>query len=144
MLVLHLVWFTFWVLANTKLIPGITPFDPFPFPFLTMVVSLEAIFLSLFVLASQNRLTAQADKRSNLDLQIDLLAEREMTVVLRLLQDIARHLDAPLSVTADQIRDLIKKTDVQTLTDRMEELGDHPVPTKNGPASARKARRMSA
>ena len=68
---------------------GIRPFDPFPFPFLTMTVSLEAIFLALFVLASQNRLTRQADKRSHLDLQIDLLAEREMTAVLQLLQDIA-------------------------------------------------------
>jgi hypothetical protein len=69
--------------------PRIRPFDPFPFPFLTMTVSLEAIFLALFVLASQNRLSRQADKRSHLDLQIDLLAEREMTAVLQLLQDIA-------------------------------------------------------
>jgi uncharacterized membrane protein len=148
MLVLHVAWFTFWVVANVGLIPGITPFDPFPFQFLTMAVSLEAIFLSLFVLASQNRLTAQADKRANLDLQIDLLAEREMTVVLRLLQDIARHLDAPLSVTADQIRDLVKKTDIQTLTDRMEELTENPSPTKRvrgegTPAPTKKSRRVS-
>src|SRR5918994_1741201 len=66
----------------------------FPFPFLTLTVSLEAIFLALFVLASQNRLARQADRRSHLDLQIDLLAEREMTAVLHLLQDIAdAHLD---------------------------------------------------
>ena len=58
-----------------------------------MTVSLEAIFLALFVLASQNRLSRQADKRSHLDLQIDLLAEREMTAVLHLLQDIARHIE---------------------------------------------------
>ena len=54
--------------------------------------SIEAIFLTLFVLASQNRMARQADQRSHLDLQIDLLAEREMTAVLQLLQDIARHL----------------------------------------------------
>jgi uncharacterized membrane protein len=145
MLLFHVAWFTFWVVANVGLVPGIKPFDPFPFQFLTMAVSLEAIFLSLFVLASQNRLTAQADKRSNLDLQIDLLAEREMTVVLRLIQDIARHLNAPLSVTADQIRDLVKKTDVQTLTDRMEELTENPSPTKEAnPAPSTKTRRISA
>ena len=129
-LLFHVVWFGFWVLANLSLIPGVAPFDPFPFQLLTMTVSLEAIFLSLFVLASQNRLTHEADKRANLDLQIDLLAEREMTAVLRLLQDIAAHLDVPLSLTAEQIRDLVKKTDVHNLADRMEELSEAPPSTK--------------
>jgi Protein of unknown function (DUF1003) len=96
--------------------PRLRPFDPFPFPFLTMTVSLEAIFLALFVLASQNRLARQADKRSHLDLQINLLAEREMTAVLQLLQDIARHLDVRTSVTPEQLRDLMKKTDLQRYT----------------------------
>ncbi|HEY7450842.1 MAG TPA: DUF1003 domain-containing protein [Vicinamibacterales bacterium] len=122
MLVFHVLWFAFWILANVRIIPGLTPFDPFPFPLLTMTVSLEAIFLSLFVLASQNRLSHQADKRAHLDLQVDLLAEREMTTVLRLLQDIARQLNVRLSVTPDQIRDLAKETDLHKLTDRMEEI----------------------
>ena len=121
-LVLHVVWFTAWVSANAGLIPGVTPFDPFPFPFLTMTVSLEAIFLALFVLASQNRLALQADKRSHLDLQIDLLAEREMTAVLQLLQDIARHLDVKTTLTPEQLRDLLKQTDLPGLTTRMDEL----------------------
>jgi len=137
LLIVHAVWFSFWILANVNLIPGVVPFDPFPFQLLTMIVSLEAIFLSLFVLASQNRLTHQADKRAHLDLQIDLLAEREMTVVLRLLQDMARHLEIPLSVTPDQIRDLVKKTDIPTLTDRVEEFPESPAPSK-------KPRRVSA
>ena len=89
-----------------------------------MTVSLEAIFLALFVLASQNRLARQADKRSHLDLQIDLLAEREMTAVLQLLQDIARHLDIQTTVTPEQLRDLMKKTDLRRLTNRMEELAE--------------------
>jgi uncharacterized membrane protein len=120
-LLLHVVWFSVWVSANVGLIPGVRPFDRFPFPFLTMTVSLEAIFLTLFVLASQNRLARQADKRSHLDLQIDLLAEREMTAVLQLLQDIARHLNVSTTVTPEQVRDLVKKTDVEHLTNRMEE-----------------------
>jgi uncharacterized membrane protein len=94
-----------------------------------MTVSLEAIFLALFVLASQNRLARQADKRSHLDLQIDLLAEREMTAVLQLLQDIARHLDVKTTITAEQLRDLMKKTDIRGLATRMDELaqpGDRP------------------
>jgi uncharacterized membrane protein len=118
----HVLLFAGWIAANVNAIPGVRPFDPFPFPFLTMVVSLEAIFLSLFVLASQNRLSQQSDKRAHLDLQIDLLAEREMTAVLQLLQDIARHLGAPVSVTAAQIRDLARKTDLHALTTKVEEL----------------------
>ena len=55
-LVLHVVWFGAWVIVNAGAVRGIRPFDPFPFPFLTLAVSLEAIFLALFVLASQNRL----------------------------------------------------------------------------------------
>jgi len=121
-LVLHVVWFAAWVIMNVDLIRGIRPFDRFPFPFLTMTVSLEAIFLALFVLASQNRLARQADKRSHLDLQVDLLAEREMTAVLQLLQDIASHLEVRTSVTPEQLRDLMKQTDLRRLTDRMDEL----------------------
>jgi len=123
-LVLHVVWFAAWVTVNAGVVPGVRPFDPFPFPFLTMSVSLEAIFLSLIVLASQNRMARQADKRSHLDLQIDLLAEREMTAVLQLLQDIVRHLAADTSVTAEHLRDLMQKTDLRHLTDRMDELAE--------------------
>ena len=123
-LFLHVLWFGGWVTVNLGLVPGFLPFDPFPFPLLTMTVSLEAIFLALFVLASQNRLGRQADKRGHLDLQIDLLAEREMTAVLRLLQDIARHLEVQTSVTDEQLSDLMKKTDLRRLTNRMEELAE--------------------
>jgi uncharacterized membrane protein len=123
-LALHLVWFALWVSLNAGVLRRVRPFDPFPFPFLTMTVSLEAIFLALIVLASQNRLSRQTDKRSHLDLQIDLLAEREMTAVLQLLQDIARHLDVKTTVTPEQLRDLMKQTDVRHLTDRMEELAE--------------------
>src|SRR5262245_40235209 len=121
-LVLHAVWFLIWLLVNVRMIPAIKPFDPFPFPLLTTAVSLEAIFLSLFVLASQNRLSHQADKRAHLDLQIDLLAEREMTIVLRLLQDIAKHFDVKLSVTPRQIVDLVKDVDVDELAAKLEDL----------------------
>jgi uncharacterized membrane protein len=139
-LLFHVVWFAFWIFANLEWIPGVPAFDPFPFQLLTMTVSLEAIFLSLFVLASQNRMTHEADKRANLDLQINLLAEREMTAVLQLLQDIARHLDAKVSLTSKQISDLVKKTDIQSLADRMEELAED-APQPDGPAKPASASR---
>ena len=128
-MVLHVVWFGAWIVVNVGVIRRVRPFDPFPFPFLTMTVSLEAIFLALFVLASQNRLARQSDKRSHLDLQIDLLAEREMTAVLQLLQDITRHLDVQTTVTPEQLRDLMQKTDVRRLTNRMEELAEPAIPS---------------
>jgi uncharacterized membrane protein len=123
-LLIHMIWFAAWIAANVGGIPGVTPFDPFPFPLLTMIVSLEAIFLALFVLASQNRLSRQTDKREHLDLQIDLLAEREMTAVLHLLRDIAAHFHVKTTVTPDQIRDLVKKTDLHKLTEEVEELAE--------------------
>jgi uncharacterized membrane protein len=88
---LHLAWFGAWLVINlgwTRL----KPFDPYPFNLLTMVVSLEAIMLATFVLISQNRLSEIADQRADLDLQINLLAEYEITRVLTLVDAIADHL----------------------------------------------------
>lgn len=116
----HAIWFAGWIAINTGVIPSVHAFDPFPFSLLTMIVSLEAIFLALFVLASQNRLGKQADLRANLDLQIDLLVEREMTAMLQLLRDIASHLDVDTNVTSDKLSDLIKKTDVKALADEVD------------------------
>jgi uncharacterized membrane protein len=83
----HILWFAIWILINLGYF-GIKPFDPYPFGLLTMIVSLEAIFLSTFVLISQNRLSAEADRRADLDLQIGLLAEHELTRVLKMLDEI--------------------------------------------------------
>jgi uncharacterized membrane protein len=116
----HVVWFMVWLSANMRVIPGVEPFDRFPFPLLTTIVSLEAIFLALFVLASQNRLSTQQDKRAHLDLQVDLLAEREMTAVLQLLQDIAKHLHVQVTIHPEHIRELTKKTDIHDLAAKIE------------------------
>src|SRR5919112_483099 len=75
---LHLALVAFWILANLGAIPGVRPWDP-SFVILAMWASVEAIFLSTFVLISQNRMQAAADKRADLDLQISLLAEHEIT-----------------------------------------------------------------
>jgi uncharacterized membrane protein len=83
----HLVWFGAWILLNGGRL-GVPPFDPFPYGLLTMVVSLEAIFLSTFVLISQNRLSEEAERRADLDLHIGLLTEHELTRVLQMLEAI--------------------------------------------------------
>ena len=83
----HIVWFGIWVVLNTGRF-GIQPFDPFPYGLLTMVVSLEAIFLATFVLISQNRLGEETERRADLDLHIGLLTEHELTRVLQMLDAI--------------------------------------------------------
>ncbi|MCA1431467.1 DUF1003 domain-containing protein [Bradyrhizobium sp. BRP20] len=98
---LHLALFGFWIIANLHWIPGIPAWDE-SFVMLAMIASVEAIFLSTFVLISQNRMTAAADKRADLDLQISLLAEHELTKVARLLTQVAERLD----VKPDAERDL--------------------------------------
>lgn len=91
----HVIWFGGWLLIN--LIPGIPHIDPFPFTFLTLVVSLEAIFLSTFILISQNHDTRISERRNHLDLQINLLSEQENTQMIAMLQAIAEKVGADFS-----------------------------------------------
>jgi uncharacterized membrane protein len=94
---LHLVLFGLWIVLNLGWLP-VRPFDP-TFVVLAMVASVEAIFLSTFVLISQNRMAALADKRADLDLQISLLAEHEISRVISLVTRIAEQMGI------DQARD---------------------------------------
>jgi len=119
----HVVWFAIWILVNLGFF-GFKPFDPFPFGLLTMVVSLEAIFLATFVLISQNRLSAEADRRADLDLQIGLLTEHELTRVLKMLDEIQDKIG--IENNADQeLADLEKNVhpeDVMREMDRIQKL----------------------
>jgi uncharacterized membrane protein len=118
----HIIWFAVWILINLGYF-GIQPFDPYPFGLLTMIVSLEAIFLSTFVLISQNRLSAEADRRADLDLQIGLLAEHELTRVLKMLDEIQDKMGIE-NDSDRELRDLEKNVhpeDVLAEIDRVQE-----------------------
>jgi uncharacterized membrane protein len=91
----HAVIFAAWILLNTVLLPK--PFDPYPFTFLTLVVSLEAIFLSTFIMIAENRQERISERRGQLDLQINMLAEQEGTKTLQILNAIASKLDVDVS-----------------------------------------------
>ena len=92
---LNAVWFAIWIVLN---LPGMpTQFDPLPFSFLTMVVSLEAIFLSVFVLISANAQSVRADHRARVDLEINAITEREVTKLMRLVAELTKHLGMPES-----------------------------------------------
>ena len=93
--VCHVIWFVVWIVWNSSYSTTTPKFDAFPFPGLTAAVSLEAIFLSLFILMSENRASRRADERAHLDLQVNLLAEHESTKTLELLQAICLHLGLP-------------------------------------------------
>jgi len=118
-IVFHVVWFTLWTILNLGVIPGVRPWDPFPFSFLTLVVSLEAIFLALLVLMAQNRLTKDADKRALLDLQINMLAEQESTATLKMLEKICTHLG--IEYEAEEEQQLAKATDVDVIAEKLDE-----------------------
>jgi uncharacterized membrane protein len=94
---LHLALFGLWIVANLGVIPGVPTWDP-SFVILAMWASVEAIFLSTFVLISQNRMAAAADKRADLDLQISLLAEHEVTKLATLVAEIAERLEVSTKV----------------------------------------------
>jgi uncharacterized membrane protein len=93
---IHAVWFGLWILLNVGLlhVRHLSEFDPFPFGLLTLIVSLEAIFLSTFVLISQNRLAQASERRAELDLQVNLLAEQKATKVLEMLDEMTQQLDS--------------------------------------------------
>lgn len=113
-LVLHGVFFFVWIGANL-LLPA--PYDPFPFSLLTSLVSLEAIFLTLFVLASQNRMTHDSDQRAQIDLQVNLLAEQEMTLVLRMLRDLCEQSKVPVP---EGLTELLRDVDIQEVAATVE------------------------
>ncbi|CCD02790.1 putative membrane protein [Azospirillum brasilense] len=103
---LHLAFFGFWIVANLGWVPGVPRWDP-SFVVLAMIASVEAIFLSTFVLISQNRMSEVASKRADLDLQISLLAEHEITKLTALVSSMADHMGVKTDVDSDL--DIIKQ-----------------------------------
>lgn len=128
---LHVVWFGGWILLNTGRF-GVHPFDPFPYGFLTMIVSLEAIFLSTIVLISQNRLSEQAEKRADLDLHIGLLTENELTQVLQMLHVIQNKMGIK-NKKDSKLADLEMETRPEDVLAEIERLQQHALQTKIQP-----------
>jgi uncharacterized membrane protein len=120
-LFLHLFFILAWVAINLSLIPSIRSFDPFPFGILSIAVSSEAVFLTIFVLISQNRMSRQAEKRAHLDLQVSMLAEQELTTLLQMQQKICRHLGVNVTEEKQEVQDFAKATDVHELARELDQ-----------------------
>jgi uncharacterized membrane protein len=126
--VLHVIWFILWILINTGSI-GVRPFDPFPFNLLTMTVSLEAIFLSAFVLISQNKQAIQADRRAKIDLQVN-------TKLIAMVAEIQQHLKIHKREDAE-IKALKQTTNITHLANAIDKAEENLEGKKpKGPASA--------
>jgi uncharacterized membrane protein len=99
----HAAAYGFWIVANLGWVPGVTPWDP-TYVVLAMMASVEAIFLSTFILISQNRMAAASDRRAELDLQVSLLSEHEITKLVEMVSAIADRLDVPRPGEVEELK----------------------------------------
>jgi uncharacterized membrane protein len=113
-LIVNLAWFVVWCVWNSGAIPSLWVFDPYPFGLLTMIVSLEAILLSCFVLIAQNRGERVNELRAEVDLRVDLIAEEELTKVLELVAKIAAKQGIDVSQDA-RLAEMLAPTNVQKI-----------------------------
>jgi len=116
---IHVVAFGLWIVANLGWLPGIPVWDE-SFAVLAMVASVEAIFLSTFVLITQNRMAAAADKRADLDLQISLLGEHEITRIAALVAAIAKKLGVDIENEAE-LESIKQDIKPEVVLDRIED-----------------------
>ena len=107
----HVVWFATWIVLNTTRYS----FDAYPFSLLNLVVALEAIFLTSVVLMTQNQMAQLADRRAHLDLQVNLLAEQELTATLHMLHALCTHAGVRVSVRDERVQQLLTETDIEKI-----------------------------
>jgi uncharacterized membrane protein len=120
-LLLQVLLIVSWSALNFRLIPGLKPFDPFPFGILALIISSESVCLTIFVLISQNRLSRQTDKRSHLDLQVSMLSEQELTTALQMLQKLCAHLGVDVKSAEQEVEGFSENTDMNKLANELEE-----------------------
>jgi uncharacterized membrane protein len=126
-LAVHAVWFGVWIAVNALRQPAL---DPYPFGFLMLIVSLEAIFLTSIVLMTQSRMTRQADKRAHLDLQVNLLAEQELTAMLQMLHALCEQSGVAITVRDTRVEQLLKETDIHKIAVALDQKLTETTPAK--------------
>jgi uncharacterized membrane protein len=110
-----------WLLANSGIITRIRPFDPYPFSLLGMIVAVEAVILSSFILMRQNRMMRRGERRDHLNLQIDLLSEKEITKLLQMVRAICGRMGLENIMADKEIRELSQNTSIESLSQTLEE-----------------------
>jgi uncharacterized membrane protein len=120
-LLVQLILISVWSLVNLRVIPGLKVFDPFPFGVLALVVSSEGVFLTIFVLISQSRMSRQSERRAHLDLQVGMLSEQELTTILQMLQTLCQHMGVNVDSSKQEVQSFSKTTDVSKLASELED-----------------------
>jgi uncharacterized membrane protein len=117
----HLALLIAWLLVNGGKIPKARPFDPYPFSLLGVIFAIEAVILSSFILMRQNRMMRRGERRDHLNLQVDLLAEKEITKVLQMVRAICGHLGLQNIMADKEIRELSQNTSIESLSQTLED-----------------------
>jgi uncharacterized membrane protein len=115
---IHALLVLSWVLINANRVSWIRRFDPYPFSLLGMIVAVEAVVLSSFILMRQNRMTKRAERRDHLNLQVDLIAEKEITKLLQMVRVICEPMGLKHITEDKELKEFSQKTSVETLTQR--------------------------
>jgi uncharacterized membrane protein len=118
---LQVLFFVIWGAVNLSPLQGTKAFDPFPFGILALIVSSESVFLTIFVLISQNRMSRQSERRAHLDLQVSMLAEQELTTVLKMQEKICEHFGINIESDKKDVAGFRETTDVQKLASELED-----------------------
>jgi uncharacterized membrane protein len=118
-----------WVALNGRQIGAVRPFDPFPFPLLSCVLSGECVLLTAFVLIRQNRMSLRADRRNHLGLQITLLSEKEVTKVIQMLERMSRQMGIERQVTDAESKELAEDTSIENIARELRENLEAEVPS---------------
>jgi uncharacterized membrane protein len=118
-IVAHGLLFTVWFVINLGLLPDLQPFDPYPFPFLGLIVGIEFIFLTTFVLMNQNLQSRREEQWAHLNLQLAILVEHEATKNMQMLKSICQHLGLEQLTTDREVTELVQRTPVTTLAEEI-------------------------
>ena len=117
---IHVLLVLTWILVNAQGVRGIPRFDPFPFSLLGMIVAVEAVVLSSFILMRQNRMAKHAERRGHLNLQVDLIAEKEITKLLHMGRAICAHMGLKDIAEDKELQEFSQATSVEKLNERLE------------------------
>jgi uncharacterized membrane protein len=118
---IHVLLVLAWVLINANRASRIPRFDPYPFSLLGMIVAVEAVVLSSFILMRQNRMAKRGERRDHLNLQVDLIAEKEITKLLQMVQAICEHMGLTHIAEDKEVEEFSRETSVDTLAQRLED-----------------------
>ena len=120
-IILHLVLVLAWLLMNSGIVDKQKPFDPYPFSLLGVTVAVEAVILSSFILMRQNRMMRRGERRDHLNLQVDLLAEKEITTLLQMVRAISGHLGLQHIAADKDIREMSQNISIESLSQSLDE-----------------------